>query len=171
MDTGDSISMGIAYSDLLLEAGILVNNAVSVEEISNILVEYANSGLKPDLLCLYQYENTLNSDMQLVSKRGFTPAPEYLLHDSELFCFLLELQQLVCLNTPKKSPFEDILLSDQMGSGLAIAINIAEIKMSVLIINSKHSFYFKRNEIKYLEDLCSIIKKTKTKAGVNSEVF
>jgi len=153
--------MSTAYTDLLLEAGILVNNAISAQEISNILIEYANSGLNPDLICLYQYENTLNSDMKLVSKRGFNPTPEYLLHDSELFCFLLESQQLVCLNTLKRGPFEELILSDQMQSGLAIAINIAEIKLSVLILNYKQPFSFRRNEIQYLEDLCFIIGKYK----------
>jgi len=151
--------MNTAYTDLLLEAGILVNNAISAQEISNILMEYANSGLNPDLICLYQYENTLNSNMKLVSKRGFMPVPEYLLHDSELFCFLLESQQLVCLNTLKRSPFKELILSDQMESGLAIAINIADIKLSVLILNYKQPFSFRRSEIQYLEDLCLIIGK------------
>ncbi len=155
--------MSVAHTNLLLEAGILVNKAVSVEEISNILVEYANSGLKPDLICLYQYKNPNDSNMKLGIKRGFASPPEYILHESELFSFLLESQELVCLNTLKKSPFEDMILSDQMESGLAVAVNIAEIELSILIINSKKSFYFGKNELQYLEDLCFIIGKQKLK--------
>ena len=153
--------MNTAYTDLLLEAGILVNNAVSIEELSNILVEYANSGLNPDLLCLYQYENASNPNMRLKVKRGFGGVPETLHNGSELVSFLFESKKLVCLNTFKKSPFEELLLSNNMESGMALALYLDELEYGVLILNSKHPLYFLRNEIQYLEDLYLIINMQK----------
>jgi len=155
--------MNTAYTDLLLEAGILVNNAVSVDALSNILVEYANSGLNPDLLCLYRYENEFNPNMRLKINRGFAEVPETLYNGSELVSFLFESKKLVCLNTLKKSPFEELLLSNNMESGMALALYLNKLEYGVLILNSKHPFYFLRNEIQYLEDLYFIISMQKIK--------
>lgn len=148
--------MSFYYTDLLLEAGNLLGEAKTANDIFETLIEYVNSALKPDLSCFY-VNNTSDTSMKLKLKRGFTDAPDILQKESELLCFLLESRELLCLNSRKISPFEELLLNDSMNSGIAIAIFIKQQEYGALIINSKQPFYFKRKEIVFLESLASII--------------
>lgn len=149
--------MSFYYTDLLLEAGDLLNRAVTENDIFEIIIEYVNSALKPDLSCFY-LNNKSNKNSKLLLKRGFSDAPVTLRKDSELSGFLSESKELVCLNSRKQSPFKDLLLTESMNSGMAIAIFIQNIEYGVLIINSIQPFYFKRKELFFLENLASIIR-------------
>ena len=154
--------MSFYYTDLLLEAGGLLSRAVTENDIFEILIEYANTALHPDLSCFYLKDKS-KPNMKLVLKRGFSEAPNILKNDSELSIFLSESKELVCLNTRKQSPFEDLLLTESMNSGMAIAIFIQNREYGVIIINSIQPLFFKRKELLFLENLASIIIKTSLK--------
>jgi transcriptional regulator with GAF, ATPase, and Fis domain len=148
--------MSSHYTDLLLEAGDLITKADTKDDIFEILIEYVNSALHPDLSCFYANNNS-NTKMSLIIKRGFPEIPVIKYNNSELMSFLKESQELVCLNSRKQSPFEELLLTDQMNSALAIPVIVKKIDFGVLIINSVRPFFFKREDILFLENLSSII--------------
>jgi len=148
--------MSFYYTDLLLEAGNLLNRASTEYEIFEILIEYVTTALNPDLSCIYLNDKS-NTNMKLLLKRGFSDAPVILRKNSELSGFLSESKELVCLNTRKLSPFEDLLLTESMNSGMAIAVFLQKIEYGVLIINSLQPFYFKKRELLFLENLTSIV--------------
>lgn len=149
--------MGFIYTDLLLEAGGLVSNAETNRDICEILIEYINSAIQPDLCCLYIKDNSKNL-MKLEIKKGFLTAPGIIKKESELLSFLSESKEVVSLNTKKKSPFDDLLLNDSMNSGMAISIFFKEIEYGTIIVNSIKAFYFKQNELLFFEKIVSLVK-------------
>ena len=149
--------MSFNFTDLLLEAGHLVANAETDKDICEILIEYINSAIKPDLSCFY-IKNKSDNQVKLEIKKGFLPAPDVIAKESELLLFLSESKEVVCLNTRKISPFEDLLLNDSMNSGMAISIFFKEIEYGVLIVNSLKAFYFKQKELFFIENLISLVK-------------
>ena len=144
--------MGVNYTDLLIEAGQLFHQAESNKELFEIIVEYTNSALQPDLSCFYLDHKSDNS-LILKIKKGFAAAPKVLMGQSELVSFLQESKEIVCLNTRKPSPFSELLLSDNMESGLAVPILLGKKGNGVLIVNSKQPFFFKSREISFLENI------------------
>lgn len=148
--------MNFLSTDLLLEAGVLLGKAKTKNDIFEILIEYGSSGLQPDLICFYlKYKS--DTSMKLKLKRGFQKVPDILQKETELSCFLSESKELVCLNTRKQSPFEKLLLTESMNSGMAIAVFIGKIEYGVLIVNSEQPYYFKRKELLFLENLISLL--------------
>ncbi|MDA3940872.1 MAG: hypothetical protein PF693_16430, partial [Spirochaetia bacterium] len=103
--------MSFYHTDLLLEAGNFLNTAKSENDISEILVKYINSVLNSDVICFYQKDET-NKKLKLKIKRGFQEVPEYFQVESELSDFLSDSKELVCLNSRKKSPFLELLLTN-----------------------------------------------------------
>ncbi len=144
------------YTDLLLEAGSLLGKAKTDNDVFEILIEYANNALKPDLSCLY-IKDTTDTKMKLKLKRGFPNVPDFLQRQTELSNFLSESKKLVCLNSRKQSPFKDLLLTENMSSGMAISIFNEDNEYGTLFVNSQQPYYFKEKEILYLENLTSII--------------
>ena len=149
--------MSFNYTELLLEAGNLFGKAETKENLSEILIEYVNSGLQPDLSCFYIKEKSKNQ-MKLILKRGFPEVQEIPQDKSELFSFLFESKEVVCLNTRKESPFQGILLNESMSSGMAAAIFLKDKVFGVLIVNSLQTFNFKSKELSFLENLVSLVK-------------
>jgi hypothetical protein len=149
--------MSFNFTDLLLEAGDLVRNAETDKDICKILIEYINSAIKPDLSCFYMKDKS-DSQMKLDIKKGFLTAPDVITKESELLTFLSESKEVVCLNTRKIGPFEDLLLNDSMNSGMAISIFFKEIEYGTLIVNSMKAFYFKQKELFFIENLVSLVK-------------
>ena len=145
-------SMKVNYTDLLLEAGRLFHKTESAKELIGIIVEYSNSALQPDLTCLYLNQKS-NKDLELIIKKGFDTVPKFLLKKSELVSFLQESREIVCLNSRKQSPFVELLLSDNMESGLAVPITLGKKENAVLIVNSKRPFFFRNKEISFLENI------------------
>ena len=80
--------------------------------------------------------------------------------NSELILFLTDSQELVCLNNRKESPFNDLLLSESMKSGLAIIIYLGNIEYGILIVNSVQPLFFRNKEIVFIENLARITRKT-----------
>ena len=148
--------MSFNYTDLLLEAGNLLGKAKTKINVSEILIEYVNSGLQPDLSCFYIKEKSKNQ-IKLIIKRGFPKVPEIFQNKSELFGFLFESKEVVCLNTRKESPFQEILLNESMNSGIAAAIFLNDKEFGVLIVNSLQTFNFKKKELYFLENLVSLV--------------
>ena len=148
--------MGVFYADLLLEAGSLLGKAKIENDIFEILIEYVNSALQPDLSCLY-IKNKINSRMKLRLKRGFPKVPAFLQSETELSIFLSESKELVCLNSRKQSPFQELLLTETMNSGMVIPIFIKNIEYGNLFVNSLQPYYFKEKEILFLENLVSLV--------------
>lgn len=148
--------MSVFYADLLLEAGSLLGKAKLENEIFEILIEYVNSALQPDLSCLYIKDKT-NSKLKLKLKRGFPKVPVFLQTETELSFFLSESKELVCLNSRKQSPFEELLLTETMNSGMVISIFIKNIEYGTLFVNSLQPYYFKEKEILFLENLVSLV--------------
>lgn len=140
------------YTDLLLEAGKLFHQTKSAKELFEIIVEYSNSALEPDLSCFYLSQTSDNS-LKLAIKKGFAAVPGILPEESELVSFLQESRELVCLNTRKRSPFAELLLSETMESGLAVPIFLGKKGNGILIVNSKRPFFFKSREISFLENI------------------
>ena len=125
--------MKVNYTDLLLEAGRLFHQAKSNKELFEIIVEYTNSALQPDLSCFYLNQKSDNS-LKLTIKKGFAAVPKILMEQSELVSFLQESEEIICLNTRKPSPFADLLLSDTMESGLAVPLILGEKGNGVLTV-------------------------------------
>ncbi len=148
--------MSFDHTNLLLEAGNLLNNAKSENEITEILVKYVSSALQPDLICFYQNQKS-TKNYKLTTKRGFQEVPDILQNKSELSIFLSESKELVCLNSRKNSPFKELLLTNSMNSGLAIAIIINNQELGVMIVNSFRPLFFKKKDLVFLENLASII--------------
>jgi len=148
--------MSLNYTDLLLEAGHLLGKAKTKNTISEILIEYVNSGLQPDLSCFYVQEKS-KDQMKLIIKRGFLEAPKIFQNKSELFSFLFESKEVACLNTRKESPFQEILLNESMSSGIAAAIFLNDKEFGVLVVNSLQTFNFKKKELSFLENLVSLV--------------
>ena len=145
--------MSSNYTDLLLEAGKLFHQAESNKELFEIIVEYTNSALQPDLCCFYLNQKSDNN-YKLVIKKGFASAPKILMKQSELVSFLHDSREIVCLNTRKPSPFAELLLSDNMESGLAVPLFLGGKKGNgILIVNSMRPFFFKSREISFLENI------------------
>ncbi len=144
------------YTKLILEAGTMIHKTKSRIKISEILVECINSALDPDLCCLYS-TNKDGSIFKLAIKKGYPSVPDIISSDSEFIQFINESRELVCLNTKKNSPFRDILLTGKMESGLAISILQKNIIQDILIVNSVRPFYFKKNELSFLENIRSLI--------------
>ncbi len=144
--------MSTNYTDLLLEAGKLFHHTKSGKEFFEIIVEYTNSALKPDLCCFFLSQKPGNN-LKLTIKKGFAETPTFLKEQSELISFLNESGEIVCLNTRKPSPFAELLLSDTMKSGLAVMLLPEGKENGVLIVNSRQPFFFKRNEITFLENI------------------
>ena len=144
--------MKVSYTDLLLEAGKLFNQTKSAKELFEIIVEYSNSALQPDLCCFYLYQKPDNN-LKLTIKKGFAAVPKILSKQSELIEFLEESKEIICLNTRKPSPFAELLLSETMKSGLAVPIDLGNNGNGVLIVNSKRPFFFKSQEILFLESI------------------
>lgn len=144
--------MSSNYTDLLLEAGKLFHQAESTKELFEIIVEYTNSALQPDLSCFYLNQKPDNN-FKLIIKKGFAAAPKILLEQSELVSFLYDSREIVCLNTRKSSPFAELLLSDNMESGLAVPLLPGEKGNGILIVNSMRPFFFKSKEISFLENI------------------
>lgn len=140
------------YTELLLEAGKLFHQAESARELFEIIVEYSNSALEPDLSCFYR-NRTSDNNLKLTIKKGFAAVPKILPEQSELVSFLQESREIVCLNTRKTSPFAELLLSDTMESGLAVPIFFGKKENGILIVNSKRPFFFKSREISFLENI------------------
>ncbi len=143
------------YTQIVLEAGNMIQQAKNRNKIPEIIVECTNSALQPDLCCLYLYSKGSKS-FKLSIKKGYTEVPESLPADSEFIQFLNESQELVCLNTRKLSPFQDILLADRMESGLAVSFLQKISAKWILIVNSTKPFYFKHNELLFLENIRSL---------------
>lgn len=148
--------MSFFYTDLLMEAGDLLAKASTENDIFEILIEYANTALKPDLSCFYLKDRT-NTMLELNLKRGFPKVPQNLQNKTDLLSFLSESQELACINSQKQSPFEELLLSEAMNSGMAVTIFIDSIEYGVLFVNSIQPYFFKKKEILFLENLTSII--------------
>ncbi len=158
-NTGVDQYMSFYYTDLLLEAGGLLVKAKTETDIFEILIEYANTALHPDLTCFYLKDET-NTRLKIDLKRGFPKVPENIHQKTELVSFLSESKKLVCINTQKQSPFEKILLTSTMNSGMAISIFIKKIEYGVLFVNSVQPYFFKKREILFLENLTSILSGT-----------
>jgi hypothetical protein len=145
--------------DYLLEAGDLLSKSKSLNDAIEIIVEYANSFIQPDLSCFYLNKKA-NKQLKLFIKKGFLNVPDYLDKNSELILFLTDSQELVCLNNRKESPFNDLLLSESMKSGLAIIIYLGNIEYGILIVNSVQPLFFRNKEIVFIENLARITRKT-----------
>ena len=156
-NTGDDQLMSFNFTDLLLEAGNLVSNAETDKDICEILIEYINSAIQPDLSCFYIKDKS-DKQMKLEIKKGFLTAPDVIVKESELLTFLSESKEVVCLNSKKMSPFKDLLLNDSMHSGMAISIFFKEIEYGVFIVNSMKAYYFKQKELFFIENLLSLVK-------------
>ena len=157
--------MMVNYTDLLLEASKLFHQAETAKNIFEIIVEYSNTALEPDLSCFYLRQKSDNS-LKLTIKKGFAAVPKILREQSELVNFLQESGEIVCLNTRKQSPFEELLLSDTMKSGLAVPILPGKKESGVLIVNSTRPFFFRSEEISFLENIRLLASESYLKDGV-----
>lgn len=143
--------------EIVRTAGLL-SSEQSWKSLISSVVEQSFDLTHTDIAALYLFENqeTRNSPLRLVYKRGKFEVPLRLKGDSDLISFLRESGESVVLTEPVPGLFTDLLLTPGMKSGMALPLQAPKTHLGILIINSKHPRHFNRERFDFLESFAKM---------------
>ena len=144
-------------SDIVL-AGTLLMSESEFGTMIPVLMEQSANYSHSDLACLYLYKDlaAASGPMMLVHHRGLLDAPESLPGGSELIGFLEECREAVVLLTRRTGPFIEILLNDEMNSGIVLPLQDDTRHLGALFFNSRNECHYGSSSLRYLDALARL---------------
>ncbi|MBT3273284.1 MAG: guanylate cyclase [Spirochaetales bacterium] len=133
------------------------------------MVDQAIDITRSDLAVLYLYTDPdrPGSDMKRTYQRGRYLAAETIPGDSEVPQFIEECRESVLLLERKSSPFEEILLNQNMQSGIALPVYTQKARFGILFLNSREPMFYNRRRFHFLDSFNALA----TGMLQNSELF
>ena len=148
----------------LVRAGALLAREKNFKDLVNTFVEQAQDISRSDLCAFYILQNPQErkSDLKLMFKRGRYPVPEIISGSSELVLFMRECQEALIFNnktitSPDRSQaamtrfLQEILINQEMKSGMALPIVSPPREIGVLFAGSKKQCFFNRHRFHFME--------------------
>ena len=123
------------------------------QHFAKLLVDQSADFSRSDKACLYIDPNidNANSAMKLVYNRGVVPS--HWPKDSFLVNFLKDSGESIVVTENKTSPFLDILLSEEMNSGIVLPLITDQYITALLFLNSNKSMNYGTDKLHFLESL------------------
>jgi len=143
--------------DELVRASSLLTDEINFQRLISILVEQSLDITHSDIGALYLYaQDDAKADAVLAYKRGRHLVPDRLPHQSELIDFLIESDEAVVLLAAGESPFSDLLLTDQMQSGMALPVSTPKARIGTIILNSLQPDFYNRSRFQFLDSFVGL---------------
>ncbi len=137
----------------ILTAGEIIAGNLDVKKIISSLIEQIFDITGSDIACFY---SSSENGLKLLYRRGKYQPPEILSKKTEFFKFITESRESIVLTERKKSPFIDILLHNEMNSGIASPIGSKNKIYGIVIINSSKSMFFNRHLLYVVESISKL---------------
>ena len=144
--------------DELVRASSRLSREPSFKSLVSVLVEQSIDISGSDLAVLYLVDDpeAIRSDLRMIYRRGRYLVAERISQNSDLVDFMRDCDEAVILLDRKKSPFIDILLTDDMKSGIALPISIPNASLGILILNSRQAFFYDRKRFHFLDSFTRV---------------
>lgn len=141
--------------DELVRASSLLSQEINFRSLVSTLVEQTLDVTRSDLAVLYLYpaEGKTDGEVHSTFQRGRYDVPKKLSRSSELVSFIEESGESVVLLSRKESPFVEVLLSEDMQSGIALPVVTQKASIGVLILNARRPRHYGRVRMQFLEGL------------------
>jgi class 3 adenylate cyclase/PAS domain-containing protein len=129
-----------------------LSRETKLPSIISILVEQSLDISCSELAGLYLYPPE-GGNARLVFKRGWHDLPAVFRKKSDLISFLDDCREAIVLLKRRPSPFSEVLLNDEMNSGIILPLNVPSTNLGFLILNSDKEDFFTAERFKFLESV------------------
>ncbi len=159
-------------ADELVRASSQLFKDLDSKRIIAQLVEQAHDISKSDLSCLYLYNapNLRKSTLSRSYRRGRFETSVSFPADSELVDFIEDCGEAVVILERKKSPFIEILLNEEMESGIALPLSMPKSKIGIFILNSKQKNYYGNKLFRFLSSFVQMAGSSLNNADMYKEL-
>ncbi|MFW6250800.1 MAG: adenylate/guanylate cyclase domain-containing protein [Alkalispirochaetaceae bacterium] len=140
----------------LVRASSLLSQEISFRSVIASLVEQSLDVTRADLAVLYLYprdDHGSSGELKSSFQRGRYEVPRSFARESELVSFLEDCQEAVVLLSRRESPFLELLLHEEMESGIALPVFTPKAAIGILILNSRSPNHFGRLRLRFLDGL------------------
>ena len=140
----------------LVRASSLLSQEISFRSVIASLVEQSLDVTHADLAVLYLYPRSGSGsagELKSTFQRGRYEVPNSLARDSELVSFLEDCEEAVVLLSRRESPFLELLLHEDMESGIALPVFTPKAEIGILILNARSPNHFGRLRLRFLDGL------------------
>ncbi|MBN2544306.1 MAG: hypothetical protein JXB50_00825 [Spirochaetes bacterium] len=128
----------------------------NAKNILTIFTEIALENTFSNLSCLFLASDPNITDFFLYSKKGNYNIKKNISSSSSTISFIKESKEITLILKKKTSPFIDLLLCDEMNSGIAAPLVIKDQVKGILFLNSTKSKFYDKNKFNYLKTLSEI---------------
>ncbi|NOY09575.1 MAG: PAS domain-containing protein [Spirochaetes bacterium] len=136
----------------LVRAGSLLSRELEFKSLISTLVDQSLDITKSDISCLYISKNPdIRTGYSLIHRRGKYPVPQELTAESTIVRFIAESCESVVFLKRREHIFQEVLLNNQMESGIALPIFTPKLKLGILVLNSQVPFFYNREKFKFLD--------------------
>ncbi|MBN1799684.1 MAG: hypothetical protein JW822_14000 [Spirochaetales bacterium] len=148
----------VTARDELVRIGSLLLQNMYHENFITLFVDNSFDISLSDLACLYLYNPVIPNQNELVLhySRGNCMAVKSIPSDSELVVFLNESKEAVILSRAGTACFSELLLCQEMQSGIALNIGLESQQFGVFILNSLHANHYTQEQFEFLNKLCTL---------------
>jgi len=142
--------------DELVRASSLLTGEMNFQRLISILVEQSVDITRSDLGALYLYSHEKAGDLVLAYRRGRYDLPEHLPASGDLVSFVEDCGESVVLLSRDSSPFESLLLTPAMNSGMALPISTPKARIGIAILNSIQPRFYNRMRFQFLDSFAGL---------------
>ena len=146
----------------LVRAGALLARERNFKDLVNVFVQQAQDISRADLTAFYIFEDPEDrkSDLKLILKRGRYSVPETISGTRELVVFTRECKEALVFNNkadagklqrPAPSFFKEVLINEEMKSGMALPIVSPPREIGILFSASVNACFFNRRRFHFLD--------------------
>jgi len=143
-------------TDKITDSYSALTNQYNVKNILTIFTETSMDNTFSDLSCLYLASDTDITDYVLFYKKGNYDINNILPATNPAVSFIIESKEISLILKRKDSPFVDILLCDDMQSGIALPLVISNNVKAILFLNSTKIKFYDKSKFNYLKTLSEI---------------
>lgn len=139
--------------DELVRASSLLTAEMNFQKLISILVEQSVDITRSDAGALYLHPSadSPTRDLVLAYRRGRHELPPKLRAATDIVEFVEECDESVVLLSSQESPFEDLLLTPAMQSGMALPVSTPKARIGIVILNSLQPRYYNRVRFQFLD--------------------
>ena len=148
-----AVDLDTAVFDELVRAGSRMARQRDFRDVVSVLVEQAADISGADLAAMYLYENPdePGGKLKLYYRRGRQIPPPSLSAETEFVEFLHDADEALVVLDRSQPYFNDLFLSEDMHSAIALPLTTPKSRIGVLVLNSFEPVYFTRNRFYFLD--------------------
>jgi hypothetical protein len=142
------------WDELVRVSSLLLQNMYN-DNFITLFVDHSYDITFSDIACLYLYQPTAGckNDLKLNYARGNYEVRKTIPLHSDLVLFLKESRETVVLSEASASCFSELLLSENMNSGIGLYLGSESQEFCIFILNSLHAYHYTQERFDFLNKL------------------